>query len=124
MAQFAHAPPDPNQVVSVRADSVRIDSGQGARPLRVLHVNPERGYSGGEVQVLGLIRGLANLGAEQWLAGYPGGPALAAAEEAGVNTLHSGMRGDLDLGAVVRLRRAIVEPVSYTHLTLPTIYSV
>jgi len=79
----------------------------------VLHVDAERGFSGGEVQVLHLIRGLLAAGIEQLLVAPPGAALLARAEEAFEAELAGGqlqlveiaMRNNADLLAVHALRK-------------------
>ena len=45
--------------------------------LRILHVDPERGFSGGETQVLALATHLREAGHEILVAAHPGGPLAA-----------------------------------------------
>lgn len=73
--------------------------------LRVLHVDPERGWGGGEVQVLGLLRELAVRGHEVRLAADPGGQLFRHASAAGVPVHPLPIRNHLDLRAALRLRR-------------------
>ena len=49
------------------------------RPRSVLHVDPERGWSGGETQVLALARELSREGVDGRIAGDPAGELLARA---------------------------------------------
>jgi glycosyltransferase involved in cell wall biosynthesis len=73
--------------------------------MRVLHVDPERAWGGGEVQVLLLCRALAARGVEQALAAHPGGPLARAAAAAGVPVLPLRIRNAVDVVAGLRLRR-------------------
>jgi len=75
--------------------------------LKVLHVDAERGFSGGEVQVLLLMEGLRGLGHRNTLACPPASRFEEAARKRGFEIVSVPMRGDLDLAAVVRLRRAV-----------------
>ena len=51
----------------------RPDALRGSRLMDVLHVDPERGWGGGEVQVLALLRELAARGHRSRLAAHPAG---------------------------------------------------
>jgi glycosyltransferase involved in cell wall biosynthesis len=75
-------------------------------PLRIAHVDAERGFSGGEVQVFLLMRGLRALGHEVLLVCPPGSRSAKAAEALGIEVRAVRMASDLDLAAVPRLRRA------------------
>jgi glycosyltransferase involved in cell wall biosynthesis len=56
-------------------------------PRSVLHIDPERGFSGGEAQVLALMSHLRDAGHEGLLACHPGGPLAERAIEAGLATV-------------------------------------
>jgi glycosyltransferase involved in cell wall biosynthesis len=73
--------------------------------VRVLHVDPEPGWGGGEVQVLALLRELAARGVESALAGDAGGALARAAAEAAIPVLPLRVVNHLDLPAALRLRR-------------------
>src|SRR5262249_6451582 len=73
--------------------------------LRVLHVDPERGWGGGEVQVLTLLRELARRGHRSTLAAAPDGPLARAAAAADITVVSSPIANHLDVRAVPRLRR-------------------
>jgi L-malate glycosyltransferase len=75
--------------------------------LRVLHVNPERGWGGGEQQVLGLIEYLERQGHSCHLACDPGGLLRRRASQRGIATVDLTIRNDLALGAAWRLRRIL-----------------
>ncbi len=75
------------------------------QPLFIAHVDAERGFSGGEVQVFLLIEGLARRGHRNVLVCPPGSRAAAVAATRGIAVAPVPMRGDLDLAAVWRLRR-------------------
>jgi glycosyltransferase involved in cell wall biosynthesis len=79
------------------------------RPLRVVHVDAERGFSGGEVQVFLLLAGLAARGHRQALVCPPGSRAAAElrARRLPVECLEVALGNDLDLGAAARLCRAV-----------------
>jgi glycosyltransferase involved in cell wall biosynthesis len=85
--------------------------------LRIAHIDAERGFSGGEVQVFLLIDGLAARGHENLLLCPPGSRAEAAAAQRGIAVRAVPMRGDLDLTAVWRLSRRLAEAgVDLVHL--------
>lgn len=73
--------------------------------MRVLHVDPERGWGGGQVQVMGLLRALAARGVEQRLAADPRGRLAADAAAAGVAVVPLAIRNHADVLAGLRLRR-------------------
>ena len=73
--------------------------------MRVLHVDPESGWGGGQVQVLGLLRQLGERGVEVHLAAAPGGRLAAEARRLGVPVLPLGIRNHADLAAGLALRR-------------------
>ena len=79
------------------------------RPISILHVDAERGFSGGEVQVLHLLEGLRTRGHANLLACPPGSKVEAVARQRGFETRAVAMRGDLDLAAVAKLRRVCEE---------------
>ena len=85
--------------------------------MRIVHVDPERSFSGGEVQVFLLMEGLRKSGHECSLACIPGGAPEREARERGFEIHAVPMRTDLDLLAVPRLRRAIQAAKAYlVHL--------
>ncbi len=73
--------------------------------MRVLHVDPERGWGGGEVQVLGLVTRQHAAGLDVALAAHPGGPLATRAAAAGVPTVALAVRNHVDALAGWRLRR-------------------
>jgi glycosyltransferase involved in cell wall biosynthesis len=77
-----------------------------SEPLHILHVDDERGFSGGEVQVFLLLEGLRERGHRNVLVCDPAGLAHAEACERGIETLPVRMRNYLDAAAVLRLRSA------------------
>jgi glycosyltransferase involved in cell wall biosynthesis len=83
-------------------------SGSGhSRPLKILHVDPERNWGGGEAQVVGLLRWLAAKGHQNDLVAHPNGALLAKCGEL-ANRCHSVVvRNDVDLRCVPVLRRLI-----------------
>ena len=75
--------------------------------LRVLHVDTERGWRGGERQTLWLARELAQRGHESVIAARTGEPLAQRAREAGLEAIDCSPAMELDLRAAWRLRRAI-----------------
>ena len=78
------------------------------RPLFSLHVDAEKGFSGGEVQVFLLLEGLRARGQRVALAAPPGSRALLEAERRGIECVAVRLAGDLDLPSVIALRRELV----------------
>src|SRR5215470_12131099 len=56
-----------------RGGAPGCDAGTPMTALRVLHVDVERGFSGGETQVLALARHLREFGHRQTIAAHPDG---------------------------------------------------
>jgi len=80
------------------------------RPLKILHVDPEKNWGGGEAQVLGLLRHLAARGHRNDLFAHPSGLLFARCRSLKVvKTYPIAMRNDLDLRSVAVLRRLIGE---------------
>jgi glycosyltransferase involved in cell wall biosynthesis len=75
--------------------------------LRIAHVDAEKGFSGGEVQVFLLMEGLRGRGHANVLIGPPKSRAETEARLRGFETIAVRMSADLDLGAVPKLKRAI-----------------
>lgn len=75
-----------------------------ARPLAILHVDPERGLAGGEQQVLGLLAHLHAAGHRQCLAADPHGPLATRATALGVTVASLAIRNHFDVLAARRLR--------------------
>ena len=81
--------------------------GSHRRPLRILHIDPERAWGGGERQVIGLLSHLSGWGHENHLLCHPGGRLSTEAQAIGIRTYPLSVRNDLDLRPVFRLRRLI-----------------
>jgi glycosyltransferase involved in cell wall biosynthesis len=75
-----------------------------ARSLRVLHVDPERGWGGGEAQVTALVRELGAAGHRQTVAADPGGPLARAVGELGVPVVPVRVANHFDVRAGFALR--------------------
>ncbi len=72
--------------------------------LRVMHVDTERTWRGGEQQALYLAEGLARRGVTQLCVGPPGSPYVERHRAAGLDAAEIRMRGEADIGAISRLR--------------------
>src|SRR3990170_2355588 len=77
------------------------------RLLKILHIDPERNWGGGEAQVLGLLTYLCRKGHRNDLLAYPGGRLFEQSGPLGVKRLSLVARNDLDLRPVPALRRLI-----------------
>src|SRR3990172_13121647 len=77
------------------------------RLLKILHIDPERNWGGGEVQVLGLLTYLCRRGHRNDLLTHPGGRLFEQSGPVGVKRLSLVARNDLDLRPVPALRRLI-----------------
>jgi len=75
--------------------------------MRVVHVNTESSWAGGEVQTCLLIDGLANRGIENILVAQPGSQIAKRMGGRGIQIVEIGMRAEWDAIAVVRLARAL-----------------
>ncbi len=82
------------------------------RLLKILHIDPERNWGGGEAQVLGLVTHLANQGHQSHLLAHPNGLLFARCRSLNIRTQPIVMRNDLDVRCVLPLRRLIRE-ISY-----------
>lgn len=76
-------------------------------PPKILHVNTERTWRGGEQQVLYLMEGLRAHGIEQLLVAQEGGVLAARAREKTLPVREMKMRGEVDVLAVLALRALI-----------------
>lgn len=83
--------------------------------LRVLHVDTERGWRGGERQALWLARELARRGHESIVAARPGEPFAVRAAEAGLPVIACAPAGELDPLAAWRLRRVVRGGIDVVH---------
>lgn len=77
------------------------------RVLKILHVDPERNWGGGEAQVFGLLAYLASQGHGNDLLTHPDGRLFAATAGLNIGRFPLIVRNDLDLRAVPGLRRRI-----------------
>jgi glycosyltransferase involved in cell wall biosynthesis len=79
------------------------------RLLKILHVDPEKNWGGGEVQVLGLLTYLAEKGHHNVLLTHPHGRLFENCRHPNVKKIPLRVRNDLDLSPVAGLRRLIRE---------------
>src|SRR5262245_23133968 len=77
------------------------------RLLKILHIDPERNWGGGEAQVFGLVSYLAGQKHLIHLVAYPGGPLWIRCQQLVVAAHPIKIRNDLDLRYVPSLRRLI-----------------
>lgn len=75
--------------------------------LRVLHIDTERGWRGGERQVLWLARELVREGHECLVAARPGEPLIQRASAEGLSVVPCAPAGELDVRAAWALRRVV-----------------
>ncbi|MBI2358975.1 MAG: glycosyltransferase family 4 protein [Deltaproteobacteria bacterium] len=80
---------------------------QAGRSLKILHIDPETNWGGGESQVMGLLSYLSRNGHRNHLLCHPRGVLFQEAKKLDVEVLPLSMRNDLDLRPVFRLRRRI-----------------
>lgn len=81
----------------------------------MVHVDTERGFSGGEVQVFLLMEGLRARGVAQVLVVPPGSDSARIGRDRGFEVCEIGLRHQLDLAGVYRLARRI-RGASLVHL--------
>ena len=83
-------------------------SGSGDnRRLKILHIDPERNWGGGETQVFGLLGCLAAKGHRNELLAHPSGPLFARCANLDLQRRPIVIRNDLDLRCVPALRGLI-----------------
>ena len=75
--------------------------------MKILHINTERTWRGGEQQTLNLLGGLHKRQIACHLVCQAGSPLEERALEAGVGVFPMTMRGEIDLAAGVRIRKLI-----------------
>lgn len=76
----------------------------GGPPLRIAGVDPERGFAGGETQVMGLTAELLRAGHRAELVCDPAGELWRRAEAAGIRCHPLRVRNSIDVAAGLRLR--------------------
>jgi glycosyltransferase involved in cell wall biosynthesis len=75
--------------------------------MRVLHINTERTWRGGEQQTLYLLQGLKERGITSHLLCQPGSPIEKKSQSLGIEVFPVTMRGEVDLLAGYQLRKLI-----------------
>ncbi|HEY7168075.1 MAG TPA: glycosyltransferase family 4 protein [Candidatus Binatia bacterium] len=86
------------------------------RALRVLHIDPERNWGGGEAQVFGLLAYLAERRHQSVLVAHPEGDLWARVGSLRVERRPLIIRNEFDLAAAFRLRQVIArEPFDIVH---------
>lgn len=80
--------------------------------MKVVHINTEFSWSGGEVQTYYLVKGLENHGVENTLITQPNSPLAAKAKEEKIKVIEIFMKGEWDIAAVLKLRKILkkIEP--------------
>jgi glycosyltransferase involved in cell wall biosynthesis len=81
--------------------------GNRRRPLKILHIDPERLWGGGERQVVGLLEYLSRWGHANHLLCHPDGPLAREARKIGIEIHPLRLRNDLDIRPVLPVRRLI-----------------
>ena len=85
-----------------------IGSGHN-RLLKILHIDPEKHWGGGEAQVFGLLTYLIGTGHDNTLLSHPHGQLFERCRNLNVRKLPLRVRNDLDLSPLASLRRLIRE---------------
>jgi glycosyltransferase involved in cell wall biosynthesis len=75
--------------------------------MKILHINTERTWRGGEQQTLNLLTGLAKRGVASHLVCQGGSPMEERARHAGIDVFPIAMRGEVDLAAAYQIRHQI-----------------
>ena len=75
--------------------------------MKILHINTEKTWRGGEQQLLNLLQGLNNRNIISHLACQPGSAMEERAKTAGIEVFPIAMHGEIDLLASYRIRRLI-----------------
>ncbi|MFQ5540472.1 MAG: glycosyltransferase family 4 protein [Candidatus Binatia bacterium] len=83
--------------------------GSDRRSLKILHIDPERAWGGGESQVIGLLSYLSLRGHQNHLLCRPDGLLFGEAQKRGIAIFPVSIRNDLDLRPIFSLRRLIRE---------------
>ena len=75
--------------------------------MKILHINTERTWRGGEQQTLNLLTGLVERRVDSHLVCQPGSPMEKRARLAGIDVFPITMRGEVDLAAAIQIRNQI-----------------
>jgi glycosyltransferase involved in cell wall biosynthesis len=85
--------------------------------LKILHIDPEKNWGGGEAQVVGLLTYLAEKGHQNTLVTHPRGRLFDHCRNLKIKTLPLVIRNDLDVRPIASLRRLIrQEKYDIVHL--------
>ena len=88
-----------------------------SRLLKILHIDPEKNWGGGEAQVLGLLQNLAEWGHRNDLATPPDGELFRQSLDTSVRKVPLTVRNDFDLRGIPALRHLIrQEKYDIVHL--------
>jgi glycosyltransferase involved in cell wall biosynthesis len=88
-----------------------------ARPLRLVHVDTETGFSGGQAQVVGLVEGLRSRGHACVVVGPADGALAGRGRELGWDWRDFRAASDMDVLAILRLSRLLrAEACDLVHL--------
>lgn len=80
---------------------------ESRRSLKILHIDPERGWGGGERQVLGLLEYLSSRKHQIHLLCHPEGLLYREARKRAVRTYPVSIRNEFDLRSIFSIRRLI-----------------
>jgi L-malate glycosyltransferase len=75
--------------------------------LKVVHINTERGFRGGEIQTLHLIKGLNERGHQNILVAQKSSPLIKQAKQSSIAPIQINMRGEWDFVAAFQLRKLL-----------------
>jgi glycosyltransferase involved in cell wall biosynthesis len=89
-----------------RKRTTLIGSGH-SRLLKILHIDPEKNWGGGEVQVVGLLAYLARQGHHNHLLTHPQGRLLEQSLKLPLKSFPLAVRNELDIRAIPKIRRLI-----------------
>ncbi len=85
-------------------DAAAMNEAAAERPLHIAGVDPERGFAGGETQVLGLTRELLRIGHRAELICDPSGRLFERARGEGITCHPLRLRNSVDVAGAMRLR--------------------
>lgn len=91
-------------IIHSHEKELKVERMAGAACVRSVHLNTERGFRGGEIQTLGLVRHLASQGQPTTLLAPPHSELALRAEKASLDVLPFRAFGEWDLMAAFQLR--------------------
>lgn len=86
--------------------------------MKILHIDTERTWRGGEQQLLYLVKGLKERGHNSLIVCQPGSPLEDAVKKAGIETVPVKMRGEFDIVAAWKIGRLLKQlnyDIMHTH---------